>query len=50
MFNHLMFADPAVGDTQVGLGVDPTTPSTFGVVSSQGSIPRHMQFGLRFTF
>lgn len=50
IFNHPVFADPAVGDGQTGLGVDPTTSSTFGVVSSQGNNPRQMQFGLRFTF
>ena len=50
VFNHPVFADPAVGDAQTGLGVDPTTPSTFGVVSSQGNNPRQMQFGLRLTF
>ena len=50
VFNHPVFADPAVGDGQTGLGVDPTTSSTFGVVSSQGNNPRQMQFGLRFTF
>jgi hypothetical protein len=50
VFNHPVFADPAVGDAQTGLGVDPTTPSTFGIVSSQGNNPRQMQFGLRLTF
>lgn len=50
VFNHPVFADPAVGDGQTGLGVDPTTSSTFGVVSTQGNTPRQMQFGLRFTF
>jgi hypothetical protein len=50
VFNHPVFADPAVGDAQTGLGVDPTTASTFGVVSSQGNNPRQMQFGLRLTF
>jgi len=50
VFNHPVFSDPAVGDAQTGLGVDPTTPSTFGVVSSQGNNPRQMQFGLRLTF
>jgi hypothetical protein len=50
VFNHPVFADPAVGDAQTGLGVDPTSPSSFGVVSSQGNNPRQMQFGLRLTF
>jgi hypothetical protein len=50
VFNHPVFSDPAVGDAQTGLGVDPTTASTFGVVSSQGNNPRQMQFGLRLTF
>jgi hypothetical protein len=50
VFNHPVFADPAVGDAQTGLGVDPTTASTFGVVNSQGNNPRQMQFGLRLTF
>ncbi|MGC2831294.1 MAG: carboxypeptidase-like regulatory domain-containing protein [Candidatus Acidiferrum sp.] len=50
VFNHPVFADPAVGDAQTGLGVDPTTPSSFGVVNSQGNNPRQMQFGLRLSF
>lgn len=50
VFNHVVFADPAVGDAQTGLGVDPTTPSTFGVVNTQGNNPRQMQFGLRLIF
>jgi hypothetical protein len=50
LFNHPVFADPAVGDAQTGLGVDPTSPSSFGVVTSQGNNPRQMQFGLRFSF
>jgi hypothetical protein len=50
VFNHVVFADPAVGDAQTGLGVDPTTASTFGVVNSQGNNPRQMQFGLRVIF
>src|SRR5690348_13783216 len=50
VFNHPVFADPAVGDAQTGLGVDPTTSSSFGVVNSQGNFPRQMQFGLRLTF
>src|SRR5579859_8180586 len=50
VFNHPVFADPAVGDAQTGLGVDPTTASTFGVVNSQGNFPRQMQFGMRLTF
>jgi hypothetical protein len=49
VFNHPVFADPAVGDAQTGLGVDPTSPG-FGVVNSQGNNPRQMQFGLRLTF
>jgi Carboxypeptidase regulatory-like domain len=52
LFNHPVFADPAVGDAQTGLGVDPTVGpgSSFGVVTSQGNNPRQMQFGLRLTF
>jgi hypothetical protein len=50
VFNHPVFADPAVGDAQTGLGVDPTTPSAFGSITSQGNNPRQMQFGLRFQF
>lgn len=50
VFNHVVFADPAVGDAQTGLGVDPTTASTFGVVNTQGNNPRQMQFGVRVTF
>jgi hypothetical protein len=49
LFNHPVFSDPAAGDAQTGLGVDPTSGS-FGVVNSQGNNPRQMQFGLRFTF
>jgi hypothetical protein len=50
LFNHPVFQDPTVGDAQTGIGVDPTTASTFGVVSTQGNNPRQMQFGLRLTF
>ena len=50
VFNHPVFADPFAGDAQTGFGVDPTTPSSFGVVSSQGNNPRQMQFGLRLIF
>jgi hypothetical protein len=52
VFNHPVFADPAVGDAQTGLGVDPTVGagSSFGVVNSQGNNARKMQFGLRLTF
>jgi hypothetical protein len=50
LFNHPVFADPAQGDAQTGLGVDPTTVPGFGVVNSQGNNPRQMQFGLRLTF
>jgi hypothetical protein len=50
LFNHPVFADPFSGDAQTGLGVDPTDPGSFGVVSSQGNNPRQMQFGLRLTF
>jgi Carboxypeptidase regulatory-like domain len=52
VFNHPVFSDPAVGDAQTGLGVDPTVGpgSSFGVVSSQGNNPRQMQFGLRLSF
>jgi len=50
VFNHPVFADPASGDAQTGLGVDPTTASTFGAITGQGNNPRAMQFGLRFTF
>jgi Carboxypeptidase regulatory-like domain len=52
VFNHPVFADPAVGDAQTGLGVDPTVGpgSSFGVVNTQGNNPRQMQFGIRLTF
>jgi hypothetical protein len=50
VFNHPVFNDPFAGDAQTGLGVDPTTAGSFGVVSSQGNNPRQMQFGLRLTF
>jgi len=50
LFNHPVFQDPTVGDAQTGIGVDPTTASTFGVVNTQGNNPRQMQFGLRLTF
>ncbi|HEU0369971.1 MAG TPA: hypothetical protein VFR42_12205, partial [Candidatus Acidoferrum sp.] len=50
LFNHPVFSDPAAGDAQTGLGVDPTDASSFGVVNTQGNNPRQMQFGLRFTF
>jgi hypothetical protein len=52
LFNHVVFADPTVGDAQTGLGVDPTVGpgSSFGVVNSQINNPRQQQFGLRLTF
>jgi hypothetical protein len=50
LFNHPVFLDPTAANTFEGLGVDPTTPSSFGVTSSQGNNPRQMQFGLRLTF
>jgi hypothetical protein len=52
LFNHVVFADPTVGDAQTGLGYDPTVGpgSSFGVVNSQINNPRQQQFGLRVTF
>jgi len=52
LFNHPVFADPAAGQPETGLGVDPTVGpgSSFGVVNTQGNNPRRMQFGLRLTF
>ncbi len=50
VFNHPVFFDPAVGDAQTGLGVDPTRPGSFGVVNSRAIIPAQMQFGLRVSF
>ena len=50
LFNHAVFADPASGQPETALGVDPTDAASFGVVSAQGNNPRQMQFGLRFTF
>jgi hypothetical protein len=50
LFNHPVFSDPTAGQPETGLGVDPTDPGSFGVVSTQGNNPRRMQFGLRFTF
>jgi hypothetical protein len=52
VFNHPVFADPAVGQPETALGVDPTVGpgSSFGVVNTQGNNPRRMQFGLRLTF
>jgi hypothetical protein len=52
VFNHPVFADPAAGQPETGLGVDPTVGpgSSFGVVNTQGNNPRRMQFGLRLTF
>ena len=52
VFNHPVFADPAVGQPETALGVDPTVGpgSSFGVVNSQGNNARKMQFGLRLTF
>ena len=41
IFNHPVFSNPSV---------NPTAPSTIGVVTSQGNAPRQMQFGLRFQF
>jgi len=48
VFNHPVFADPNA--SAFVQGVDPTSPGSFGVVSSQGNNPRQMQFGLRLTF
>ena len=51
VFNHPVFADPASGDAQTGLGIDPSSGAGgLGVVNSQGNNPRQMQFGLRLTF
>jgi len=52
LFNHPVFADPAAGQPETGLGVDPTVGpgSSFGVVNTQGNNPRRMQFGLRLSF
>jgi hypothetical protein len=50
VFNHPVFLDPFAGDGVTGIGVDPTTAGSFGVVSGQGNNPRQMQFGLRLTF
>jgi hypothetical protein len=52
LFNHPVFADPAAGQPETALGVDPTVGpgSSFGVVNTQGNNPRRMQFGLRLTF
>ncbi|MGB8473608.1 MAG: hypothetical protein WCE61_05920, partial [Candidatus Acidiferrum sp.] len=50
VFNHPVFYDPFGGDAQTGLGVNPTDPSSFGIVNSQGNNPRQMQFGLRVSF
>jgi hypothetical protein len=41
VFNHPVFFDPSL---------DPTNPSGFGVISSQGNNPRQMQFGIRLQF
>jgi hypothetical protein len=41
VFNHPVFFDSAL---------DPTNPSSIGIVNSQGNNPRQMQFGLRFQF
>jgi len=50
VFNHVVFTDPGAVGSETGIGVDPTTPSTFGVVNSQGNNPRQMQFGVRVKF
>ncbi len=50
VFNHPVFADPAAGQPETALGVDPTDAASFGVVNTQGNNPRRMQFGLRLTF
>ena len=52
VFNHPVFADPAVGTPETTLGVDPTVGpgSSFGVVNTQGNNPRRMQFGIRLNF
>jgi hypothetical protein len=51
VFNHPVFADPAVGQPETALGVDPTVGpgSSFGVVDTQGNLGRKMQFGIRLT-
>ena len=41
LFNHPVFFDPTL---------DPTDFSSWGVVSSQGNLPRTLQFGLRLSF
>jgi Carboxypeptidase regulatory-like domain len=52
VFNHPVFADPAAGQPETALGVDPTVGpgSSFGVVNTQGNNPRRMQFGIRLNF
>ncbi|MBV9145873.1 MAG: carboxypeptidase regulatory-like domain-containing protein, partial [Acidobacteria bacterium] len=39
VFNHVVFFDPTL---------DITNPSSWGVLSAQGNLPRQMEFGLRF--
>jgi hypothetical protein len=42
VFNHAQFAPP--------FGVDASTPSTFGVITSTSTTPRVIQFGLKLLF
>jgi hypothetical protein len=41
VLNHMQFANP---------GLSLTSPQTFGVMNTQGNIPRQMEFGLRIGF
>ena len=43
VLNHMQFADPT-------LATSGTSPSSWGVLNSQGNTPRQMEFGLRVSF
>jgi hypothetical protein len=46
LFNHPVFYDPGFNIN----GLDPTSPSSFGVINQQGNNPRQFQFGIRLSF
>ncbi|MBV9071983.1 MAG: hypothetical protein JOZ10_00005, partial [Acidobacteria bacterium] len=41
VFNHMQFADPTL---------NATSPTSWGILNTQGNTPRQMEFGLRVSF
>ena len=49
-FNHMMFGSGGDSFFSFQPGADISNPGPFGVPSNQFSVPRYIQFGLRFDF